>query len=487
MLTAPRRDTVKANGASGTAIALGASPAPSAKDSTAVSIYRGSAGGGFRPSASAPQHSDTGTAAADTSGPISLRALTDSVDLALPDTSEFTFRPYHVRYAPDYVARPTLGYERDNFGRGIYGGTAIQLSDMLGNHTLVFAASVNGRPSEAQAFAGYINQAHRLNWVAAASQDPFYFYAPSGYSLQPYDQAGDTAVVLTTRLQRFVVRQAEARGYYPFNRFDRLELGMQFVNIDQAILEENDFFLPGNGAYIGTTFDQVARPSVNFLQPQLALVHDNALNYYVGPISGSRWRFEIAPAIGDWRFVQGQADYRRYFFARPFTLAVRGKFWGRYGRDGDLFPVFLGNTELIRGYTAGSFRSGECVQAVSTNSQTGCAELDQLIGSRVAVANVELRFPLTRYLVLGFLPIGFPPIEGALFYDAGVAWNGNSVLKLSRSASDNVELVRAPLRSYGTSIRVNMFGYLILRADYTKPLNRPQKHAYWTVSLGQTF
>src|SRR5256885_10751361 len=44
---------------------------------------------------------------------------------------------------------------------------------------------------------------------------------------------------------------------------------------------------------------------------------------------------------------------------RSFTVAVRGEFFGRIGRDADLFPVYLGSTELIRGYTSGSFRSEE--------------------------------------------------------------------------------------------------------------------------------
>ena len=40
--------------------------------------------------------------------------------------------------------------------------------------------------------------------------------------------------------------------------------------------------------------------------------------------------------------------------------------------------------------------------------------------------NAEFRFPLVRSLTLGFLPVGFPPIEAAIFYDAGLAWNANS-------------------------------------------------------------
>jgi hypothetical protein len=47
--------------------------------------------------------------------------------------------------------------------------------------------------------------------------------------------------------------------------------------------------------------------------------------------------------------------------------------------------------------------------------------------------------------------------------------------------------VRAPLKSWGGSIRVNMLGLMILRFDYTKPIDRPLKRNYWTISLGPTF
>src|ERR1041384_303132 len=122
-------------------------------------------------------------------------------------------------------------------------------------------------------------------------------------------------------------------------------------------------------------------------------------------VLSSRWPLEVSPSFGAWQFTAGLVDWRRYFFARPFTLALRGVFFGRYGRDADLFQQFLGTTELIRGYTAGSLFNNECLADPTTASrQTGCPQLDQLIGSRLAVVNAELRFPLTRSLVLGFLP-----------------------------------------------------------------------------------
>ena len=110
-----------------------------------------------------------------------------------------------------------------------------------------------------------------------------------------------------------------------------------------------------------------------------------------------------------------------------------------------------------------------------------------MIGSKVAAAGVELRFPLTRSLVLGFLPVGFPPIEGAIFYDVGMAWNDASIVKSKRMPGDDPVVVRTPLRSWGGSIRGNLLGILIMRVDCTKPLDRAYQKAYWTLSIGPTF
>ena len=470
LLAAMRRDTTRSS-----APPAGAAM-PTDQPRAAASVYRSPTG--FRASSATPQRTDstTGTTA------VTVRTLLDSAT-ALPDTSEFTFKAYHTRFTPDYVARPTIGYQRDNFGRGFFGGTAISLSDLLGNHTLVFAGAVNGRLSEAQVLTAYINQTHRLNWAAGFTQEPYYFYEPT--TVQS-DTGGLS--VLTVGIRRFVIRDGFVEAYYPLSRFSRVELGMHAVNISDAVLQQQ-YLLDPNGFILGASdLQTVSNPSISYVSPSLSLVHDNALFGYVGPFAGSRYRFQVTPNFGDWQFVGGLADWRRYFFARPFTLAFRGLFFGRYGRNGDEFPVFLGSTELIRGYTAGSLINNECANSTTTTSgRTGCSELDQLIGSRIAVANVELRFPLTRSLVLGFLPVGLPPIEGALFYDMGLAWESSSVVKWQRAQGDDPELIRTPLRSWGGSIRVNVLGFVVLRFDYTKPLDRLRNKAYWTVSLGPTF
>jgi outer membrane protein assembly factor BamA len=82
--------------------------------------------------------------------------------------------------------------------------------------------------------------------------------------------------------------------------------------------------------------------------------------------------------------------------------------------------------------------------------------------------------------------VGLPPIEGAIFYDAGIAWNSGDVLHWHLDQSSGAT-DKAPLRSYGAAIRVNLLGFVILRFDVTKPLDRVYNKAYWTVSLGPTF
>ncbi|HWC72448.1 MAG TPA: BamA/TamA family outer membrane protein [Gemmatimonadales bacterium] len=464
--------------------AMGGTTAPVLTDGqmgSSASIYRSLTG--FRPSAS-PEAAESSAVPP----PVTVRELLDSATLALPDTSAFSFRPYRIRFTADYYVRPTVGYQRDNFGRGVFGGTAVALSDILGNHTVVLAGSINGRISEAQMLGLYANQTNRLNWVTGFSQDPLYYYGGSSVRqvADPDRQPGDSLVIYSTKIRRFVSRSVFTSAAYPFSRFNRIELGVQAVNVGEATLEMQQKFDAASGAFVEQSFVSGGGPSATYIQPSIAHVHDNTLFGYVGPFAGSRSRFSIAPAIGGWQFISGLADYRRYVFARPFTLALRGLFMGRYGRDADRFPIFLGNTELIRGYTSGSFRNHECMPN-GLGSHADCAQLDQLIGSKIAVANAELRFPLARSLVLGFLPVGLPPIEGAVFYDIGVAWNDASNLKWNRGLLEDPILVRTPLRSWGTSIRANMAGFMILRFDYTKPLDRAYNKAYWTVSIGPTF
>jgi Tol biopolymer transport system component len=443
------------------------------------SIYRGNQGG-FRPSRVVQP------TAADSAAPppISVAALLDSAELALPDTTEFTTRRYRSRFSPDFVSRPTIGYARDNFGRGFFGGTAVQLSDILGDKVLTFAGQVNGRLSEAQIYGLYLNQERRLNWAVGVSQVPYYLAAPATVGTR--NRGGETYDVIVQELRRYVFRSAFAQAFMPVNRFRRWEAGISATAISDASLAYTHYYSQLTGVYQGTTEEVLNGVTNSYFSPSVALVFDNSLFGYTSPFYGKRYRLEASQAIGDWNFTQLLADYRRYDgLGMPFVnFATRVLFLGRFGRsENDVIPVYLGSTELVRGYTYGSFRRHECQAATSL---AACGDLEQLLGARAIVANAEFRFPLIRTLALGILPIGFPPIEGALFFDAGMAWNGGNDVGWSRVAGSSSQL-RAPVTSYGFGLRANLFNFLILRLDYSVPRNRPGVGGYWTLSLGPPY
>jgi Tol biopolymer transport system component len=417
--------------------------------------------------------------------PVSIAALLDSATYSLPDTSEFSFKNYRVHFTPDYVARPSIGYARDNFGRGFFGGTAVSLSDILGNHQLVFAGYINGRISEAQVLAAYANLSRRINWVTGISQEPYYFYEPSEIRV---DEPANGLNTFVTNVRRLVVRSAFGQAYYPISRFQRIEGSLRVANVDDAVLSILEPYNPLTGfATEDPVLETNNRPGVTYFQPSAALVFDNSLFGYTGPFFGQRWRLDFAQNIGDWRFSQVTADYRRYDkIVGPVVLATRVLYFGRIGRDAERFRIFGGSTDLIRGNTSGSYRRNECLNSEDANTETGCAELDRLVGTQIGVGSAEIRFPILTP-ALGFLPQGFPPIEGALFYDIGMTWDDRSTFRWRRQPGDDPVRVRTPLQTFGASVRVNLFGFAIARLDYSIPQNRSQVEGLWTFSLGPTF
>ncbi len=442
------------------------------------SIYRTPQG--FRSSSEVGRTGDSAFVAP----PVSIAALLDSATYSLPDTSEFTVKPYRAHFSPDYVARPSIGYARDNFGRGFFGGTAVSLSDILGNHQLIFAGYINGRVTEAQLLAAYANLSHRINWAVGISQEPYYFYEPSRVL---FDVPGPGQNTFVTNVRRLVTRMAFGQASYPISRFQRIEGGMRLANVDDALLRILE-------AYDRTTLNPTAeasletnnRPGITYLQPSMALVFDNSLFGYTAPFYGSRYRFEFAQTVGDWRFSQITADYRRYQRVGPLVFASRLLYFGRIGRDANQFRLFGGSTELIRGNTSGSYREHECLNSNDASTETGCTELDRLVGTQVGVASAELRFPILTPQ-FGFLPDGFPPIEGAIFYDIGITWDEGNTLKWNRQSGDDPLQVRTPSQVIGFSLRANLFGFAVARLDYAIPQERRAVNGLWTFSLGPAF
>ncbi|MFN2604144.1 MAG: hypothetical protein ABR582_15500 [Gemmatimonadaceae bacterium] len=414
----------------------------------------------------------------------SVATLNANADFALPDTTRFKDYGYRVGFKPDYIAQPEVGYGTGNeYGlSGFNGGTTIVLSDLLGNHQIALSASLYGQLSDASLFAAYANLSHRWQYSAAAYQQPVYLPQTNGGT---YQQQPDGSVLYSTPYVRYVLRNTSFSTQYPFNRFSRFEAGLQFNSIGRSIIA-----LTQQCFVNGCTSPQIetvqSAPALNFLSPSVAYVSDNALMGITGPIMGRRYRFQVTPSVGNLRWTEFLADYRRYdaIVFNTLTFATRFLTSAAVGRDEEAFPKYVGRPEFVRGYDNSNFYGFECTSYIGGSSTCNTA---QLVGSRVAVANAELRFPIIRRFDLGSLPVGLPPVEGALFYDAGLAWSKGQSVSLTKPANYDFSLQRYPLRSYGIELRMNLFNIAILKWAYAKPLDPAGRSPNWTFSLGPSF
>lgn len=443
-----------------------------------VSLYRSSSG--LRPSAEAPARADRASGA-----PLSVAQLLDSADLALPDTTEFLHYEYKIGYQPEAIAQPSIGYAQDNYGRGLYGGAGVILSDLLGNNRVMLAGQVNGRLSEAYFLGMYQNLASRLQYTLGVAQTPYFL--PVNWYEVPLDPSGSPLWVQNVEMSRYILREAFAIGLRPSNKFTRLELGLSATNFAQSTAYFSRLVDYGVGAATPWRTDSIVDfESLNYIAPFIAYVSDNALWGYTGPIAGRRYRLQIQPTLGSLRWIDYSADYRRYvpLLFNFLTLAWRAQAQISVGPDETRFPKYLGRPDYVRGYDTRSYYSQLCGGVF--NNEASCSARE-LLGSRTALANVELRFPLVRRFDLGVIPISLPPVDGLLFFDAGIAWQGGQQISLTRPANYDADEQRYVMRSYGAGLRLNLFNLALLRWDYAIPLDRANRRGYWIFSLGPSF
>jgi len=428
----------------------------------------------------APGNDLAGDTVAHTRPPVTVEALLDSADLTLPDSTTFKRYKYHVRFAPDYVARPSVGYGADEFGNGVYGGTAVILSDMTGDNQLAFAGAVNGRVSDAQVFAGYTNLGQRFQYSTGIYQQPYYF--ANGYGLQSNAQGFFETQIIT----RYMVRQTYGVGIYPLDRFTRIELGMRLTNLQRSDLV---FTRQLDSSYTQIDpfgeRDQNAR-TVNYAQPLLAYVSDNVLWGFTSPIYGRRYRFQVQPAVGSLKWTEYLADYRRYdpILFSYLTVATRVMANVSTGRDADSLRKYIAYSDEMRGYDGATFSASQ--SSCPSTTTAALYRCSPLLGSSLAMASAELRFPIVRGgTIAGVIPI--PPIEGAFFYDVGTAWFSGQDVVLHRVRVTDPTNVRGLLTSHGVSLRVNMFNYAILGWSYVIPTEATGHRGVWQFSIYPPF
>jgi WD40 repeat protein len=396
-------------------------------------------------------------------------------ETGLPDPNHFTKAPYHARLGLDYVGQPYLAGGVIGGTGAFAGGISMQFSDMLGEHelqTAIQAESVRGF-NDIGAIASYVNRSHRFNWGVQAGQVP---YVSQGLATGFADNGGQVSFAQSIITEREMDRSISAIGIYPFDVATRLELqaGYRRISFDGQL--DTDFFDPITGVFQNNQRqDLPSSPALGLGFGTIALVRDTSVFGATSPVMGSRMRLDLSPVTGSVTYQAALADFRYYLMpVRPVTIAARVLHYGRYGAGGDdprLFPLFLGDPGVVRGYSSGSFEASEC----GTQNNGTCPTFDRLFGSRILVANVEVRAPLVGLFSSKNL-YGPLPIEIGAFFDAGVAWDTQT--KPAMFGGD-----RQIVKSIGAVARVNVLGFLVVEGDVSKPLDRPGKGAVFQVNL----
>lgn len=346
---------------------------------------------------------------------------------ALPDTARFANRPYRPRLSVDYGA----GAAGFGVNTGVAGQAVLSFSDILGNRNLTIAAGVYGSLLESDLLLQYANLSHRTNWGAAL------FQYRNDYLLSTRTTDAD--------YQSLIYRGGEFLVSRPFNKFTRLEVSLSGIGMSNRVYRASYY----------STDEQLVENlgSVFYIDPAVALVKDTAVYGSTGPLDGTRARLSIDHAEGGLSFTNTVLDYRTYLnVEQRYALAMRLLGASSVGNDPRIFRI--GGPYTVRSVDYG-----------------------ELTGSKVALANVEFRFPFVDRLITSFpLPFDWPSLRGIVFFDVGGAWgyawneDGTEVEKVAFHpfTSDGGFHLDGLTAAYGFGLRMGL-GFLVLRYDVAQP------------------
>jgi hypothetical protein len=293
---------------------------------------------------------------------------------------------------------------------GTSGGAIVALSDLLGNEQYYFLL-YNTAESQSDFLSSFNVAISRLSM----GQRTNYAYGIYRFSGRRYD--------LTVRDDFFFERVFG--GYfamsYPLSKFQRIETGVSLSSSSREL--EGSF---------------VERRAL-LLSNSVSFTHDNSLWGPSGPLDGSRFNATVAYTsdvqFSNVNYYSVILDYRHYLRLATRS-AFASRFWLFYNDGKESRRFVMGGSWDLRGWPRWTIR-----------------------GEKLWLTSQELRFPFIDQFAVQF-PFGgisFWSIRGALYLDAGSAWD--------KSYTET-------LGSMGGGLRMNLGGFLVLRYDIGKRIEK---------------
>ncbi len=381
---------------------------------------------------------------------------------SFPEDS-FKVQEYDPKFELEYVGSSGFGVAQSSYGTFVSGGVSMLFSDMLKHHQIYTMININGEVYDFGGQLAYINSKKRITWGSSFSHFP---YIGMYYRRRIEELVQDSLyrIVENYDLVRIFEENLSLFSQYPLSSKLRFEGGLSYARYSYRI----DSITYYNGYYqTKTKVDDVPSP-YNIGSAYIAIVGDNSNFGITSPMMGYRYRFQIGQMFDKYNITTLSFDVRKYFFFKPISLAFRVLHYGRYGKNANsLYPLYLGNEYLIRGYNFNAFyKAGE------THSP-GYLDINNTSGSKIIVFNSEIRFPFTGIKRLSLIKSGYLFSDIILFFDAGVSWTDDkfpwlesSDIKFYWNPNSNYY---TPIYSLGASIRINLFGYAILEPYIAMP------------------
>lgn len=426
-----------------------------------------------------------------------LAALNNAI---VPDADQFYEEDYKPKLGLDIIqGNGGVGVANGLYGTqaGAIGGIQALWSDVLGDHQVGMVANINGELQDAGLGGQYINRKGRIHWGFGINHAPPQRAVVGGSSLQQTDNPN--VFQIEDRVIRIFQDQASLLGSFPINTNLRIEGNLSTsyrYYSDQLYRNFVDNVRVVNGLVVGYRTIGQEREKIKhngddfeveinqnnqryryqfrygFLHNAgLAFVGDNSYFGLTSPLAGYRFRLGVDHFAGLYDFSAATADIRKYFWLKPVSFSVRGFHYARFGNDANSFtPIFLGWQGFVRGISS--------IGDVQTLFERYGLSINQIEGSKVLLGQAEVRLPFTGPKRLALIGSKFLFTDLAAFLDAGTAFDGYDEIAFSSKREEtafenrNKSIV---LMTAGLSLRVNLFGALILEPYYAVPLRENSK------------
>lgn len=375
-------------------------------------------------------------------------------------TGDYAVKDYKIRFSPDFI-QASGNY---NSFYGVQGAIQMLFSDMLGDHQIFFATDLQLDLKNSSFVLSYLYLPERIDYGIDIFQSSI-LSSPTGY----YDD-----------ITRFRQWGATAKASNPFDRFSRLDVGLTWLNVSRDPVGDNSV---------------ITSQSKMMLVPSIGYVFDDSQDWAFGPVQGSRYNMTAlaSPKFGQngVGFYTLMGDFRHYLPLDKYgtySLAARIAGGGSFGPNPQKF--FLGGVENWLNYQYANGRipidNVEDFTFLTPGYPLRGYDYGERVTSKYLLSNIEFRFPLFQALVSGPIPVFFQYVAGAIFLDAGAAWDDHLALTTVDPATGQT-VSQDMLLGTGAGARAYVFG-IPLRFDVAWNYNlQSWSRPKYYLSLGYDF